>query len=480
MNMNMDGMNMNNMYDMNNMNMMNMNDMQNNQIETQIQQNMPNQGKMINMNNFHQINLNNENQKYIQNLLSIKERIREEPTTITHIKTCEEDDINNCIAYLFRFFKLILIDQEKAHTLSDSLGKETILINKNKTKLYVNYYNIIKAEVYIDINLKVKEINTQIFVQIFYPYLIKNHYKRTNKNQTTESVILNPLKDINYKIIPFNYENFLYLEFKGNDLSKNKEITGKTLGLEDYDELSLKIEPEILNEIKEFPKSKGHILIRIKNNLFGTFYPSEKGITHEKFDKIFNFYSYRCINSHINDKEKNIYENYNFILKNDGIRGAGIYDGFPFVDPSNSSIKQLNLSKNAPKWRIISEGLNIFGKCLNKDCQAYKKEVIYKTNLNIELREEGIIFNIIESADKIRCPICYKIFEPNTCGFYKCEYQFIGEKKENGDKIHYDTKTREANGNTVEYYEPKKGKGAKWFKLKIYVLPIQEIKYKPN
>ena len=139
----------------------------------------------------------------------------------------------------------------------------------------------------------------------------------------------------------------------------------------------------------------------------------------------------------------------------------------------------MQLIKDAPKWRIISTGLNLFGLCLNKKCQAYRKEVIFRTNENSILPENGMIFDMVEKSNKIKCPICNKIFTPNTCGFYKCEYQFIGDKLENGDEIHFDSATRETKGNNVEYYQPTKGNQARWFKLKIYVLPIQDIKYKP-
>ena len=251
-------------------------------------------------------------------------------------------------------------------------------------------------------------------------------------------------------------------------------MTGKKFGLKQDDELSLKIEPEVENEIKEFPKINKLIKIEFNGIIFGYFYPSVKGIAYGKFKKIFNLYDYYKSSNNSDVENINTHCDYSF-GSNNNIIGGGIYDGLQFIDPSNSSIKQLNLSKNAPKWRIISEGLNIFGICYNKDCLAYKKEVIKIVFLN-----GGIIFDMIKRANEIKCPICNKIITPNTCGFYKCEYQFIGEKLEDGEQIHYDSKTREADGNSVEYYQPKKGKEAKWFKLKIYVLPIQDIKYKPN
>ena len=49
--------------------------------------------------------------------------------------------------------------------------------------------------------------------------------------------------------------------------------------------------------------------------------------------------------------------------------------------------------------------------------------------------------------------------------------------KKKGDEVHYDSKTRETKEDKIEYYNPKKEDKAEWFKLKIYVLPFQKIKY---
>ena len=457
---NMNDMNAMNMNYMDDMNSMLMNSMQNSQIQTQMGQSML-------------MNLMNQNQQckpFVDGMLG-KKRAK-----IIQIKQIDKKKFNSEF-FLLRFFELILVNSKKAHILDYSDGNDTIDINKNAIKFYVNYYDIIKAEVYADINSKINEIIRQIFAQIFYPYLVKKINKRTNQKQTTEFIILNPFNDIYDELIPFIYQNFLYFEFKGKNLSQSLELTGKAFGLNENDELSLKLISEFEKEIKELPKNYVPISISIDDKFFGNFYPSIKGITYGKFMKIINNSNYYMY-----------YENFNKICystlklsKRGNIIGGGdgIYDGYLFIDPSDSSIKQIELSKNAPNWRILSKGLNLFGICQNKNCQAYKKEVVFKTNQKGHLPKEGMIFDMIESSNKIKCPICDKIFIPNTCGFYKCEYQFIGEKLENGDEIHYDSKTRETKGNKIEYYQPKKGKEAKWFKLKIYVLPIQEIKYKP-
>ena len=97
--------------------------------------------------------------------------------------------------------------------------------------------------------------------------------------------------------------------------------------------------------------------------------------------------------------------------------GAGGISALEFIDIDNlTKTKKLKLSSEAPKWRKVSMGLNLFGKCLNKKCEAFKAEVVHRVGIN-----RGFDFN----SDKrlIKCPICSKNFIPETMGFWKCEYQ---------------------------------------------------------
>ena len=60
--------------------------------------------------------------------------------------------------------------------------------------------------------------------------------------------------------------------------------------------------------------------------------------------------------------------------------------GLDFVDVDKlTKTKNLFFSKNAPKWRKVSKGLNLFGKCINKKCQAYDNEVVFKVGINIKI-----------------------------------------------------------------------------------------------
>ena len=145
-----------------------------------------------------------------------------------------------------------------------------------------------------------------------------------------------------------------------------------------------------------------------------------------------------------------------------------------FVDVEKGLIQNLSFSDSAPNWRSVKEGLNLFGVCKNQKCEAFDEEVVHKV---------GIIhkkFNLQENVLNIKCPICDKIIVPKTCGFWKCEYQFEGDKIENGDLKHVDTKCKETKDDDFEYYNPYENDSALWTNLNIYVIEKQKIKYKKN
>ena len=69
------------------------------------------------------------------------------------------------------------------------------------------------------------------------------------------------------------------------------------------------------------------------------------------------------------------------------IRGGGC--SFEFVDFDNGKTKRLTFSKNAPKWRMVTEGLNLFGLCINRNCVAFNKEVVDSKSNNIKWTKRG-------------------------------------------------------------------------------------------
>ena len=87
-------------------------------------------------------------------------------------------------------------------------------------------------------------------------------------------------------------------------------------------------------------------------------------------------------------------------------------------------------SKSAPKWRYVYKGLNFYGICSCKFCDAGKdkNEVICPVNL-----KENEEFNLIENRDKIVCPICSSYIEAKTIGIYGCKITVRGKQVE-GDR----------------------------------------------
>ena len=145
-----------------------------------------------------------------------------------------------------------------------------------------------------------------------------------------------------------------------------------------------------------------------------------------------------------------------------------------FIDVENSNVQKLEFSKNAPKWRYVKKGLNLFGICQNNSCKAFNKEVIFNRHGGGIINEK---FNLQENIYKITCPICEGIIIPKTCGFWDCEYQFIGDKIEGGKRVHVDTKCKETNGDEFEYFNPYENPSCLWTDLTIYTIEKQNIKY---
>ena len=159
---------------------------------------------------------------------------------------------------------------------------------------------------------------------------------------------------------------------------------------------------------------------------------------------------------------------------------GGIGGGSPpfnFVDvTSNKKKLKKVLFDHGPLHRKVNKGLNIFGICKNKNCGVKGKEVIYR----IKLKQEGLCFNVNEERENIKCPICNTRFMKKTCGFWRCEYQFVGsyyDYKE-GKKIEYKSEPHETHEEEFEYFDPDENGTKEWDELFIFVLPKQAIKYK--
>ena len=156
--------------------------------------------------------------------------------------------------------------------------------------------------------------------------------------------------------------------------------------------------------------------------------------------------------------------------------GAGSFPFVDFADISSKKIKMLTVGHSGGKeWRKINEGLNIFGICENENCSVKGKEVIFKT----QLTWEGLHFRLNEKLENIKCPICKGFFKPKTCGFWRCEYQFVGRNinYKKGKKECYISEPHETIDDAFEYFDPIENGIKTWEELSIFVIGRQKIKY---
>lgn len=100
------------------------------------------------------------------------------------------------------------------------------------------------------------------------------------------------------------------------------------------------------------------------------------------------------------------------------LRGGG-GEVLEFSDLQNQgALKVLPWSKTAPLWRIVGKGLNLEGKCTNKNCAAHGQRVVCKKGFTA--------VNLV--TEKASCPICKQTVQVRTCSFTSCSWMFEGRK----------------------------------------------------
>ena len=120
-----------------------------------------------------------------------------------------------------------------------------------------------------------------------------------------------------------------------------------------------------------------------------------------------------------------------------------------FSDLSKQITEEHFFSEKAPSYRYVTRGINIYGICKVKKCEAYKKEVIHRLK-NIKK------FDLIKEKEDLECPKCGGNITPKTVGFHLCEYRVKG-KKYYDDKIEpFEFEGKAENKNSIQYYNPDK------------------------
>ena len=134
-----------------------------------------------------------------------------------------------------------------------------------------------------------------------------------------------------------------------------------------------------------------------------------------------------------------------FVVKTKSTKGGGCI--MLFSDVSKNKTKEIGFSKDAPSYREASKGINIFGICHCKKCDAYNKEVVVRIKKNK--------FDLINEKDQLFCPECESVIIPKTVGFYLCRFHIYGKKIIDDKIIPFDNCINEAhNKNSVTYFDP--------------------------
>ena len=197
------------------------------------------------------------------------------------------------------------------------------------------------------------------------------------------------------------------MEFKDKPLSIFENKTANEIELKENDEVLLKLNNDFYDDLyKKFDKNISFDYNGNKTSLIWC-----ENISR-RLNQIFLQKNCKLLNGgkDLKDIDELMNNSLLKIIDSKHITGSFWHPRINFADVSTGKIKELKFSKNAPKWRIVNKGLNIFGICKNPKCEAFKKEVIYKTILS----EKGLTFNVNEEITNIKCPICNKILNPKT------------------------------------------------------------------
>ena len=127
---------------------------------------------------------------------------------------------------------------------------------------------------------------------------------------------------------------------------------------------------------------------------------------------------------------------------------GGTY-GLNFTDVSKQIHEEHFFSDKAPSYRIVTQGINIYGICKGKKCEAYKKEVVVPLK-NIKK------FDLMKEKDDLECPECGGIIIPKTLGFHLCEYKIEGTKFIDKKGEDFEIKGKAENANSIQYFNPDK------------------------
>jgi hypothetical protein len=115
----------------------------------------------------------------------------------------------------------------------------------------------------------------------------------------------------------------------------------------------------------------------------------------------------------------NIYQNtlLNLLLIRKGTKKCSIGLDFSFTFMRN--MRKINFDQDAPSFREVSDGLNFFCYCMNKDCKLFNQ--MFVRNLGYDK------FDMVKEMKNTHCPICNdRNNEIRSLGFINAEWTYRG------------------------------------------------------
>ena len=165
-----------------------------------------------------------------------------------------------------------------------------------------------------------------------------------------------------------------------------------------------------------------------------------------------------------------------YLVNDYNVKGGEVGSSVKSIaDPTKKAPVEWPTTEDGPFYLTVKNGINIFGFCLNQDCQAYKKEVCSPFGYGT--------FDLIEDLNSKskkcpKCPACeYLLLEVESCGFMNCEYHYVGKKYENKELVDVDFRKKTKGGyKAIDYIDPgKKGKNkSTWVELRIIAKKLKK------
>jgi hypothetical protein len=190
----------------------------------------------------------------------------------------------------------------------------------------------------------------------------------------------------------------------------------------------------------------------------------------DKHNDYFLFFNGNRINANLTFAEIGVVDgSIIYVIKSKPMMGGEVGScAKSIADPTKKAPVEWPTTKDGPFYLTVKNGINIFGFCQNKECQAYKKEVCSPFGYGTF----DLIKDLNSKSKKCpKCPACeFLLLEVESCGFMNCEYQYIGKKYENKELIdvNFSKKTKGGYG-AIDYIDPgNKGENkSMWVELLI-------------